>query len=173
MDKQRTIKLRVVVRPWAGENPQAENGHPCRQSLVGCKERAESLPAKCGVLTIFGGPYKVGNRCHTQDTKRPPQVMMHIVGIHPTRGTKQKPRDIVFIEADANWVHHPHKDALVVTAKIANNIIHRMLGENGSASKILFWGPLSEDWANAGWSKPDDHTSIRVYMGSCNPRRNY
>ena len=65
--------------------------------------------------------------------------MVHTTGINPTRGETQKPRDIIFIEADANWVHHPHKDALVITAKIANKIIHRILVDNGSATNILFW----------------------------------
>ena len=42
------------------------------------------------------------------------------------------------LRVDANWVHHPHKDALVVMAKIANNIIHKMQVDNGSAANILF-----------------------------------
>ena len=36
-------------------------------------------------------------------------------------------------------MHHPHKDALVVIAKIANNIIHKMLVDNGTVANILFW----------------------------------
>ena len=51
----------------------------------------------------------------------------------------QKSGDIVFTEAETNMVHHPYEDALVVTAKIANIIIHRMLVDNGSTTNILFW----------------------------------
>ena len=65
--------------------------------------------------------------------------MVHTAGIHPIRGTKQKPGDVVFTDADANWVHHPHEDVVVVTAKIANNIFHKMLVGNGSTVNILFW----------------------------------
>ena len=65
--------------------------------------------------------------------------MVHTASIHPTGDATQKPGDIVFTEADANYVHHPHEDALAVTTKIANNIIHRMLVDNGSATNILFW----------------------------------
>ena len=36
-------------------------------------------------------------------------------------------------------VHHPHTNALVIIVKIANNIVHRMLVDNGSAVNILFW----------------------------------
>ena len=50
-----------------------------------------------------------------------------------------KSKNIVFIETDASWVHHPHKDALVITAKIANSLIHRVLIDSGSADNILYW----------------------------------
>ena len=55
------------------------------------------------------------------------------------RGTMLKPEDIVFIETDTSWVHHPHKDALVITTKIANNFIHWVLIDSGSAVNILCW----------------------------------
>ena len=64
--------------------------------------------------------------------------MVHIIGMHPTRDMTQKLGDIVFTEANANWVHHSNKDALVVTAKIANSIIYRILVDNGSTANILF-----------------------------------
>ena len=64
---------------------------------------------------------------------------MHTTDIYPTKGKTQKPGDIIFTVADVNWVHYPHKDALVVTTKVANNIIHRMLVDNGSSANILFW----------------------------------
>ena len=50
-----------------------------------------------------------------------------------------KSEDIVFTKTDASWVHHPHKDALVITTKIPNNLIHRVLIDNGSAVNILYW----------------------------------
>ena len=42
--------------------------------------------------------------------------MVHIIG---------QPRldDIVFTHADTSWVHHPHEDALVITAKVANSLV--------------------------------------------------
>ena len=80
------------------------------------------------------------NDIYAQEVRRPPRDMVHTTGIHPAEGTTQKPGDIVFTKADTNWVHHPHEDALVVMAKIANSIIHRMLVDNGSAANILFWG---------------------------------
>ena len=44
------------------------------------------------------------------------------------------------MEADVKWVHHPHTNALVIVVKIANNIVYRMLVENGIATNVFFWG---------------------------------
>ena len=64
---------------------------------------------------------------------------MHRLDVNLIRGTTRESKDIIFIEADAKWVHHPHTDALVIMVKIAGRVIHRILVDNGSATKILFW----------------------------------
>ena len=48
--------------------------------------------------------------------------------------------DIVFTQADASWVHNPHEDTLVITTKVANSLVHRLLVDSGSAVDILYWG---------------------------------
>ena len=53
--------------------------------------------------------------------------------------TQRELEDIVFIEADAKWVHHPYNDALVIMIKITNSNVHRMLVDNGSAVNIFYW----------------------------------
>ena len=55
-----------------------------------------------------------------------------------------KPEDIVFTKTDVSWVHHPHEDALVITAKIANSLIHQVLIDSGSALNILYWNAYQE-----------------------------
>ena len=47
--------------------------------------------------------------------------------------------DIIFSDKDAHHVHHPHCDALVVKAMIANNNVHHMLVDNGSTVDILYY----------------------------------
>ena len=42
-------------------------------------------------------------------------------------GTMPKSEDIIFMETNASWVHHPQEDALVITIKIANSLIHWVL----------------------------------------------
>ena len=46
--------------------------------------------------------------------------------------------DIVFTETNVRWVHHPYKDALVITTKIANSIIHRVSIDSESVVNILY-----------------------------------
>ena len=50
---------------------------------------------------------------------------------------KGETMDITFTEGDARMVHHPHSDALVVTAVIGNVNVHRLLVDNGSNVNIL------------------------------------
>ena len=66
-------------------------------------------------------------------------VMLHATDACPSWGIISKPEDIVFTKADANWVHHPHEDALVITTKIANSLIHKILVDNGSIVNIFYW----------------------------------
>ena len=47
--------------------------------------------------------------------------------------------DITFSDKDAHHILHPHYDALVIKAMIANNNIHQMLVDNGSSVDILYY----------------------------------
>ena len=57
--------------------------------------------------------------------------------VAPRWVTMPKTVDIVFIETDASWVHYPHEDAIVITTKITNSLIHWVLIDSGSAVNIL------------------------------------
>ena len=81
----------------------AKSANPYRRSPGRYKECIESLPTKGEVFTIFGGPDEDGKSdqvCdrYAQEARRRPQAMVHTAGIHPARGTTQKPGDIVFTE---------------------------------------------------------------------------
>ena len=57
----------------------------------------------------------------------------------PAKQYKGENDDITFKESDAHLVHHPHCDALVVKAMMANNNMYRILVDNGSSVDILYY----------------------------------
>ena len=42
-------------------------------------------------------------------------------------------------EDDARRLHHPHDDALVVSVRVGDYDVHRMLVDNGSSANILYY----------------------------------
>ena len=46
---------------------------------------------------------------------------------------------IGFSEDDARRLHHPHDDALVVSIRVGDYNVHRMLVDNGSSADILYY----------------------------------
>ena len=46
---------------------------------------------------------------------------------------------ISFTDEDAERIHHPHDDAIVITLLIADYITRRVLVDNGSSANILYY----------------------------------
>ena len=46
---------------------------------------------------------------------------------------------IGFSEDDARRLHHPHDDALVISIRVGDYNVHRMLVDNGSSTDILYY----------------------------------
>ena len=46
---------------------------------------------------------------------------------------------IGFSEDDVRRLYHPHDDALVVSLRVGDYIVHRMLVDNGSSADILYY----------------------------------
>jgi hypothetical protein len=63
----------------------------------------------------------------------------------PMKAAKMESVVLSFSEEDARGVVMPHDDALVVTVKVANHAIHRILVDNGS-SLISCIGQPSNKW---------------------------
>ena len=54
-----------------------------------------------------------------------------------TRGTDEPA--ITFTDEDAERIHHPHDDAIIITLLIANYTIRRVLVDNESSADILYY----------------------------------
>ena len=51
---------------------------------------------------------------------------------------------IGFSEEDAQQLHHPHDDALVVNIQVGNYNMHRVLVDNGSSADILYYSAFQQ-----------------------------
>ena len=63
---------------------------------------------------------------------------------HISKVAKIATTEITFTEEEARTMRHPHNDALVVSLKVANNLVHRILVDNGSSVDVLFKGALDK-----------------------------
>ena len=63
---------------------------------------------------------------------------VQLTGSVPKMARRESPI-IEFLEDDARCLHHPHDDALVVTIRVGDYNVHRMLVDNGSSTDILYY----------------------------------
>ena len=59
-------------------------------------------------------------------------------GFYTQDSSEGKP-DYRVLKDDARRLHHPHDDALVVSIKVGDYNVHRMLVDNGSSTDILYY----------------------------------
>ena len=53
---------------------------------------------------------------------------------------------IGFSEDDVRRLYHPHDDALVVSLRVGEYNVHRMLVDNGSSADILYYPAFQQMW---------------------------
>ena len=105
--------------------------------------RQQSLNKIREVLTIIDGFHLAGESCsahdkYTKEAKTPPQIHVHRTKERTAKHVRRELEDIVFTEVDARWVHHPHPNALVSIARVANSNVHRLMVDDGSAMDIFY-----------------------------------
>lgn len=111
----------------------------------GYQKRDQTLQSEEGpeVQMIYGGPSVAGelnrsrNRYAREARSAPLTNVLHLEE-RPPKSSRKEGEDIIFIETDARWVHHPHHDALVIIAKVGNSNVHRILVDNRSAVNKLY-----------------------------------
>ena len=63
---------------------------------------------------------------------------VQLTGVVPKIARREGPI-IGFLEEDARRLHHPHDDALVVSLRVEDYNMHRVLVDNGSSADILYY----------------------------------
>ena len=96
------------------------------------------------IKTIFGGSHftsetrRAQNR-YLREAREGPVMTASSPDQRPAKQVRGEMNDITFSEKDACYVRHPHCDALVINAMVANNNVHRILVDNGSSVDILYF----------------------------------
>jgi hypothetical protein len=97
------------------------------------------------IHTISGG---LAGRGESTSTRKAHARGIHIEEVcqvgRPRKVQKRDVDTISFFDEDANGVSMPHDDALVVTMTVANHAIHRILVDNGSSAKIIYWSVIQQ-----------------------------
>ena len=68
---------------------------------------------------------------------------MQLTGAVPRIAQRESPT-VRFLEEDARRFHHPHDDALVVSIRIEDYNMHRVLIDNESSADILYYPALQQ-----------------------------
>ena len=63
---------------------------------------------------------------------------VQLTGIAPKIARRKGPI-IGFSEEDARRLHHPHDDALVISIRVGDYNMHRVLVDNGNSVDILYY----------------------------------
>ena len=87
---------------------------------------------------IVGGTATTGSSKKARKTYLRMVQNVQLTGSVPKIAWRESPI-IGFSEDDARRLHHPHDDALVVSIRVGDYNVHRMLVDNGSSADILYY----------------------------------
>ena len=87
----------------------------------------------------------------------------------PAKQLRGELDDVTFREKDARHVRHPHYDALVVKAMIANNNVHKILVDNRSSMDTLYFQAFERMGLKVSDLKPSPNPVYGYTMDSVIP----
>ena len=87
---------------------------------------------------IVGGTAAAGSSKKTCKTYLKMVQSVQLTGTVPKMARREGPI-IGFSEEDVRRLHHPHDDALVISMRVGDYNMHRVLVDNGSSADILYY----------------------------------
>ncbi|KAL5575083.1 hypothetical protein UlMin_016782 [Ulmus minor] len=99
------------------------------------------------VRVIIGGPATGdANRARKNYARQArSEPFPHQVNLakHKNKAPRLSNEPIIFTEEEASGLWHPHKDAIVISLRIASQKVYKILIDNGSSADILFHSTLN------------------------------
>ena len=111
-------------QPPQEQNPRRDNERP--------------RPPIGDIRMIVGGTAVIGSSKKARKTYLRMVKNVQLMGSVPKIARRESPI-IGFSEEDARRLHHPHDDALVVSIRIKDYNMHRVLVDNRSSANILYY----------------------------------
>ena len=108
--------------------------HPREQALR--RENDYPKPPVGDIRMIIGGTATTGSSKKARKTYLRIVQNVQLASSVPKIARRESPI-IGFSEEDARCLHHPHDDALIVSVRVGDYNVHRMLVDNGSSADIL------------------------------------
>ena len=107
--------------------------------------------ASLEIRTISSGPHFARETHRARDhyaweTRKRSLTNVNNLDERPVKHFKRENNDINFNDSDAHLVHHPHCNALVITAMMAKNNVQKILMDSGSSIDILYYKAFQK-WA--------------------------
>ena len=102
--------------------------------------------------------------CYLREAKERPVTIVSSLDKRLAKQLRGETEDITFSKKDARHVRHPHCNALVTKAMIANNNVHRILVDIGSSMDILYLQAFKRMWLKVSDLKPSPNP-IYGFMG--------
>ena len=103
----------------------------------------ESSRPPLGEIRVIIGGSSTGQSSKSKKAYLKVVQSIQLSGRSPrTRSTDE--HAITFTNEDAERIHHPYDDAIVITLLIANYITRRVLMDNGSSADILYYPALQQ-----------------------------
>ena len=98
----------------------------------------ESLRPPLGEIRVILGGSSTGWSSKSKKVYLKVVQSVQLYGRSP-RAKSMNKQAITFTNKDAERIHHPHDDAIVITLLIADYTTRRVLVDNGSSTEILYY----------------------------------
>ncbi|XP_065638880.1 uncharacterized protein LOC136071471 [Quercus suber] len=115
-----------------------ERADPNRQEPAPQRDNERPRPPIGDIRMIVGGTATTGSSKKARKTYLRSVQNVQLTGSAPNIAWTES-LIIGFSEEDARRLHHPHDDALVVSVRVGDYNVHRVLIDNGSSADILYY----------------------------------
>ncbi|GMN61366.1 hypothetical protein TIFTF001_030447 [Ficus carica] len=132
-----------IITPVGQDNRDA----PAAQQNPGPSNWTEGPEPEHIVHTIFGGTATgdtaSSKRSYAREARRFARGEYINMAGHISKICRQDSPPITFTDDEADRLLHPHNDVLVGEIRVANNVVRRVLIDNGSSADVMFMDAFS------------------------------